>query len=136
MERINHLAVILAALAFFILGFLWYALLFGSTWAKLANYTPHMGFNPIVMIATFVLDLIMAYVIAIALGKSANTTAKDGLQFGLFMSLGLIAAFMLIGYLNTEKPFGLWLIDAGYGVVGIALMGTIIGGWKKRSAAS
>jgi hypothetical protein len=135
MERINHLAVILAAVAFFILGFVWYALLFGSMWSKLANYTPHStGLNPMVMVATFVLDLIMAYIIGIALAKAADTTAKDGIQFGLFMSLGLVAAFMLIGYLNTDKPFALWLIDAGYGVVGITLMSAIIGGWKKRAA--
>ncbi len=137
MERINHVAVLVATLAFFILGFVWYALLFGPMWVKLANVTAHSsGFNPRVMIATFVLDLIMAYVIGIALSKSADNTARDGMQFGLFMSLGLVASFMLIGYLNTEKPFALWLIDAGYGIVGITLMGAIIGGWKKKPASS
>jgi hypothetical protein len=34
-------------------------------------------------------------------------------------------------YLFEQRPFKLWLIDAGYQVVNFAAMGAVIGAWPR-----
>ncbi|GAC1392190.1 MAG: DUF1761 domain-containing protein [Vulcanimicrobiaceae bacterium] len=132
MQRINHLAVIAAAVVYFLFGYIWYSLLFGGMWRSLEGMTATSSMPaPSILIGTFVLGLIIAYIMAIALGKAADNTAAEGMQFGLFMSIGLVATAMLIMSLNEGKPMALWAINAGYFVIGITIMGAIIGGWKK-----
>ena len=133
--RINHLAVIVAAVVFFLFGWVWYAMLFGNMYAalmgvKATGQMPSVG----VLIGTFVIGLFIAYIIAIALGKGGEQTAADGIKFGLFMSIGLIASTMLIGAINGGMPLGIWEINSGWAVIGIAIMSAIIGGWKTRVA--
>lgn len=136
MERINHLAVFVAAIVFFLFGFVWYTLLFGKLWAQLSGVPAgSMTPNIAVLIGTFVIGWFIAYICAIALGKAADNTAKDGLQFGLFMSIGLVASTMLIGALNSAQPLALWAINAGYVVVGITIISAIVAAWRSRTPA-
>lgn len=133
--RINHLAVVVAAVVFFLFGWLWYSILFGNMYAalmgaKAAGPMPSVS----VLIGTFLIGWFIAYIIAVALGKGGENTAADGIKFGLFMSIGLVASTMLIGAINGGMPLGVWLINSGWAVIGIAIMSAIIGGWKSRVA--
>ena len=135
MERVNHLAVLVAAVVFFIFGYVWYGVLFANMYASLMG-KPATGAMPAVgaLIGVFVVGWVIAYVIAIALGKSADNTAADGIKFGVFMSIGFIATTMLISALTGGMPYGVWAINSAWAVIGIAIMSAIIGGWKKPAA--
>ncbi|GAC1613937.1 MAG: hypothetical protein NVS9B12_14980 [Vulcanimicrobiaceae bacterium] len=133
MERINHVAVITAAVAFFLLGWIWYTV-FKSAWMFFNNITVSMA-SPTILIGMFVIGLVMAYIVAIALSKSPDNTATDGMSFGLFMGVGLVATAMLMDFISEARPLGLWAIDAGYIVVGLAVMGAIVAGWKRPGPA-
>jgi hypothetical protein len=137
-DRINHLAVWVAAIAYFVFGWVWYAMLFSGPWMALNNKTvANMQGTAAMYVESFVLGLILAYAAAIALGRRPeDQTLQQGVSFALFMGVALYATQTLNQTLYEGKPIALWLIDAGYVVVGFAIIGAIVGAWRKRSAAA
>ncbi|MDQ6767549.1 MAG: DUF1761 domain-containing protein [Candidatus Eremiobacteraeota bacterium] len=135
-NKINHLAVFVAAIVFFLWGWLWYTI-FGNQWLALvgkaaASMTP----SPAPYVVGFLMALVLAYGTAIALADSDRPGAAHGVSFGIFMGVIFYASTMLTGYLFEGRPLGLWLINAGYGLTGFALVGAIVGGWRKRAVAA
>ena len=134
-NRINHLAVFVAAVVFFAWGALWFTAL-GGIWAGLIGHLPGNP-SPAPFIISFVMGWIVSYVVAIALTRHPeDQTARQGVGFGLFTGIGLYATMLLNQFTFEQRPFALWLIDAGYAVIGFAIVGAIVGGWKKRARAS
>lgn len=131
---INYLAVFLAALAAFFLGFLWYTIIFAKPWQELIGMgskgkgkastqdTPNLGR---LLGGSFVLELIMAFTFAMFMGRGAG--AMTGLGYGLVAGLGWVGLAFGVNYLFEGKPFKLWLINAGYNTLVFAVMGLIIG---------
>lgn len=123
---INPLAVGVAALATFLIGGLWYSLLFAKRWQKESGVTDEQlkSGAPRIFLGSFLLSLVMAASLAAFIGK-------EGLVFGIFAGsaagLTWIAAAFGINYLFERKGFILWLINAGYNVVTFTVMGAIIG---------
>jgi hypothetical protein len=133
--RINHLAVWVAAIVYFLFGWLWYTL-FATQWMALMGRTAAQtqGVLP-VYVMSFVLGLILAYATGIALSRHPeDQTLQQGVSFAIFMGLALFATQTLTQALYEQKPIALWLIDVGYVLVGFAIIGAIVGGWKARAA--
>ena len=136
MNRINHAAAIVGAVAYFVWGSIWF-MVFGKQWLALLNRAPGVmpgGTTPYVI--AVLMALVLSYGTAIALSHNDERTAAHGVQFGIFMGIAFVASNMLTGFEYEGRPIGLWLIDAGYVVIGMAIVGAIIGGWKKRPAAA
>ena len=124
--------MLVSAVAYYLLGRLWYGPLFGGTWSALVHPPPAAtASDPVPLIVAAAVSLVLAYVTAIALAARDDRTAGDGARFGLLMGLGLVAATMLEYYLYEGLPVTLWLINAGYVVVGLVMVGAIVGGWKR-----
>ena len=138
---INHLAVIVAAIAYFVWQGIWYTV-FGNQWLALVGWTsgPNaraaMGSTPIPYIVGFIMALILAYITAVALADSTQPTAAHGAQFALFMGIGIFATILLTEYVFERRPLGLWLMNAAIPVTGFAIVGAIIGGWRSRARAT
>ena len=131
-DRINHLAVWVAAIVYYLFGSLWYAV-FAVTWHALANLSPAAPVGAASYIGSFITGLILAYATAMALTRRAeDQTVPQGVSFALFMGIALYASQTFNQVLFGTRPFALWLIDTGYVVVGFAIVGAIVGGWKKR----
>jgi len=130
---INHLAAIVAAVAYFALGSVWYTVLFGMAWkAAIEKTPPAMSATPFIIGG--VTSLVLAYVIAIALKDTSHPQpARHGVEFGVFMGLGVYATQLLMDYSYAGRPLTLWAIDAFYVVIGMAIMGAIIGGWRSKA---
>ncbi len=127
--EINYLAVFLAALSAFFLGFLWYSVIFAKPWQKLigmknesAAGTPNLGR---LLLGSFILEIIMAFNLAAFIGPEADWIF--GLGAGLAAGLGWVSLAYGVTYMFEGKPFKLWLIHAGYNTVVFAVMGLIIG---------
>jgi len=130
---LNHLAVVVAAVAYFVWGAIWFTI-FGSQWDAMTGVTSMGGASPTVFIISFLLGLVLAYVIAIALRDSTNPNmVRHGIEFAVFMGVGIWMTQLLNIFLYEHRPIGLWLIDGFYVVIGMAIMGAIIGGWRKRA---
>src|SRR5438270_12788431 len=137
MARVNHLAVIVAAIVYWLLGWLWYTI-FKGPWVTFTGLTPaqmNAGATPYVV--SIVVAILVAYVVAIALADTTNPNpARHGIEFGLFFGIGLIMLTGLTTYTYEARPLGLLAIDTGYHAVGLAVMGGIIGAWRSRTAAA
>lgn len=128
--EINYVAVLLAALTAFFLGYFWYSVIFTKPWQKLIGMksaggkveTPNLGK---LLIGSFILELIMAFNLAAFIGKDADW--MFGLGAGLAAGLGWVSLAFGVNYMFEGKPFKLWLINASYNTVVFALMGLIIG---------
>ena len=130
--KINHVAVVAAAVAFYAWSTVWF-LLFSHQWQTFTGKSA-AGFAPSTYIVSFVISLVLAYVVAIALADSDNPNmVRHGIEFGVFMSVGIWATNLFALSLYEGRPYGLWAIDAFQVIIGMAIMGAIIGALRKRA---
>jgi len=128
--QVNWLAIIASAAATFLIGGLWYSpVLFYKPWVRLNGYTetttPKAGGR--VFVLSFLAQLIAAANLAFFVA---------GEPFGLVVAaaaavgVGWVAMSFGVTYLFEQRPFALWMINAGYHVVSFLVMGLIIGAWR------
>ena len=124
---INILAVVVAAIAQFVLGWVWYSPgVFGKQWATAQGGKEPPPPSP--KLALFLIGaLIAAGVIATVYGWAGGDGLLDGLVVGVVLSLFLLIFHTLEGLVMGGRSMSYVLIQDGYTLVGYALMGTIIG---------
>lgn len=133
----NEWAVLVAAVVSMVLGMIWYSKpVFGKVWAKASGMTPKkMEEAKKGMILSFVLGfvatLITAYVLALFLGYLEAATILLGLVTGFLFWLGFIATTLLGMVLWEGKTVRLYIINAGFQLVSMVVMGGIIAGWPR-----
>ncbi len=131
--QVNYLAVFLAAIAAMTIGFLWYSpFLFGKVWIGLAGMSEQTlkeakkkGMTK-TCAAAFVNNLLMGFVLATILYLTAVPTPLDAVLITLIVWAGFVMTVLLGGVLWEGKPFKLYLINAGYYLVGMMVMSLII----------
>lgn len=131
MESINYLAVIVAALSAFVIGGLWYSVLFSKAWMVENGFDEEKlksGNMGMIFGGAFILSLIISFVFVLFLGpeRDAMFGASAGFMAGLFW----VATAMGITYLFERKSLKLFLINAGYHVVTFTVIGFILGLWR------
>lgn len=133
---INYVAVIVAALATFFIGALWYSpLLFAKQWMKAHGYTEEKlkEMQKTAMpayVVSLVCYLVMAYVLAMFIGAMNIASAKGGMWMGFFAWLGFAATLGLTANMFSDKKLATYFIDAGYQLVYLLVMGAILGAWR------
>ncbi len=132
---INYFAVLVAAAAMIVLGFAWYGPLFGKEWARLSGLTmgPDTKPKPMTMVLMVATTLLMSFALAHSLifaSAYLNTSGiAAGLQAGIWSWLGFIVPVTLSVVLWDGKPWKLWIINSGYYLVGLCIMGVILSLW-------
>lgn len=139
---INYVAVVVAAVANMMLGFIWYGPLFGKQWVSLMGWSEaelkagqeqmqKEGWKTYV--PQFIGSLIMSYILAhyfIFASTYTNTFGVlGGFMVGFWSWLGFVAPVMLGSVLWDGKPWKLFPLQSGYYLVGLLIMGAIIGSW-------
>lgn len=135
-SELNLVAVLVAAVAYFALGALWYSpALFGKLWMRAIGKT-HDELQGSWMhyaaagLASVVAAFVLAYVIALGgLLELTVATAAAGAMMGILVWVGFVGTTMGTSYLFGGRGRVLFLIDASYHLVGFFVMGGIIGGW-------
>jgi hypothetical protein len=128
--HVHWLAVVVAAVAGFPLGALWYGLMFGTAWMRETGITKERAGQanmPRIYAVTLVLNLLIATSLAMFIGPRASL--MDGLFAGYMAGLTFVAAAFGVSYLFEFRSLKLWAINAGYQVVVFSVMGTILGAW-------
>lgn len=128
--EINWLSVLIAGISTFVIGGLWYGPLFGKAWMKEFGFTQEQlkSRKPAVVFGvSFLLMLIAAVNLAMFIGPQADFSY--GMTAGFFAGLGWVAMLLGVIYLFEMRSFKAWLINAGYCIVSLTTMGTIIGAW-------
>ena len=128
LSDLNLVAIFVAAAVTFLLGGLWYSpLLFAKAWMREAGLSEAQT-RQANMARTFGLSglaaLVMAFNLAAFLGPAST------LAFGVFAGFDWVAMSLGVIYLFEQRSLKLWLINSGYQVLSLTLMGAILGAWK------
>lgn len=131
LSQINFLAVLVAAVSFFIIGGLWYSpLLFAGAWMKenkLSEDTIREFNRGRIFGLSFILSLIISLNLAAFLGPESGILW--GITAGALAGIGWVAASLGIIYLFEGKSLKLFFINAGYLVISFIVAGAILGTW-------
>jgi hypothetical protein len=131
-STLNYPAILVAALSGFMLGAVWYSpILFANAWLKgagLSNEEVQKGNKAKIFGSTFVLFLIMAFVLALFVNHG-NANAAWGAGVGFHAGLLTFSA-IAIHSLFELKGWKLILINGGYSMVSLIIMGAILGAWR------
>lgn len=129
--QFNLPAVIVAALAGFLIGGIWYSPIgFERAWmaeAGISEAQTRQASMAKVFGLSMLASLVMAFNLAAFLG--AKATLGFGLFAGFAAGLGWVAMSLGVIYLFEQRSLKLWLINSGYQVLAYTLMGGILGAW-------
>ena len=130
---INVWAVLVAALANFLIGGLWYSpALVGKAWMRANGFSAadlKKGSPTVIFGVAFVFCLIMAANLAAFL-NSPETTLGFAVLAGVAAGLGWAAMGLGVVALFERRPWSYILINGGYLTVSFAAMGAILGVWR------
>jgi len=138
--RINYLAVLVAAIAHFLVGGLWYGLLFGNKFVELIGWSPEKlqqmeSHNPTKeMVLAFLLAVILVFVMAHFIQYTRARTVFEGIQTAFLLWLGFVATTQFATVMFEERNLGLYLLNVGYQLVACLIAGVILVLWKPRGA--
>lgn len=131
---INWLAVLVAALAYFVVGALWYAPLFGKTWVKhhkIDVNDPEMKKGVAgTFVSSFLLMIVTCIGLAILISRMELTELMSGVKLGLLTGIFFSMTSISITYLYLKKPAALHFIEGLYHVVGQIVAAIIICLWQ------
>jgi sterol desaturase/sphingolipid hydroxylase (fatty acid hydroxylase superfamily) len=130
--------VLIAALAAFAVGGAWYSpALFANAWMAGHGYSPEKmaamrATNPPArtMGMTLVCQLIMAGTLELLMSWLRISGVKPGIGFAVLIWFGLVATVTMIANVFSDKPMRVYLIDSGYQLVALVIMGGVLGGWR------
>ena len=135
-SHLNWWAILVATVAYFILGALWYSkALFGTKWAgliKLDMNNPNLkkGMGKM-MASTFALILIVCFGLSVVIHMvNFEDNYLYGIKLGLLTGLAFASTAVSINYVYENKPTNLYLINCGYHVIGHVLAATILVMWR------
>ncbi|HMD44036.1 MAG TPA: DUF1761 domain-containing protein [Candidatus Acidoferrum sp.] len=134
--KTNYLAVFVAALAYWILGAVWYGVLFNKPWMALEQMTIEkaQSMSPVIpYIVSFLLELLIAYAVAqLCIWRNANTASR-GASIGVLVWIGFVGPISFMNYMFEMRSYTLFAINEFYPLAGLILMGAILGAWKKKT---
>ena len=130
---VTYTSVLLAAVASFIIGALWYGPIFGKKWMKLSGMTAKdvkaakkKGMGKLYFI-NFIGTLITAYVLGVFLGFSNAVTVAEATMVAFWAWLGFFASTTLLGSVLWEnRPIGLYVLNAGYWLVNLIVIAIVV----------
>ena len=134
LSDLNWLAVIVATLAYFALGAVWYAPpVFGNQWMKAAGTSMEgEGPGPAIYVAPLVFCFLATLANAMLAVATGSNSVSDGVVLGLVVSVGYgVSLLGVTAVFESNKPDAVtWgAITAGYHVVGLLVSAIIVSAW-------
>jgi len=132
LHNFNHWAILVSAVI--LLGAVWYSpALFAKPWMAMVKLDPAQKNSKSMitgMISSFVLDIVLAFVLDHVVQWSGADTFGLGALVGFIMWLGFIAAPALPQGIYEGRPFKLFAINTGYMLIGLMILGGVLAVWK------
>ncbi len=139
MLPINLMAVIVAAIAAFIIGFLFHGPLTGKLWMKLADIHPtgNEKFADMIpqMLWNLLANFVTAYVLAVIylFASTSSFTGGPGVWTGITSAIWVWVGFLVtsssIEVIWMKRSVKLWLFECVCSLVSMIAMGAIIASW-------
>lgn len=133
-SNLPWLHIVVAGIAYFALGAIWYSFIFKNAWIKSSGVNvndPNMKKGVAqTMLASLVLMIVASLGIAIFLSRVGVSSWMTGAKVGLVAGVCFSATSVCISYLYEKRPWMLHFINAGYNVAGCVVAGIILAIWK------
>jgi hypothetical protein len=132
---INYLAVLIAALAGFGFGALYYMTL-SKPWMNAIGWTPEQqaaktksefNSNRAPFLIAIVANLVIAWVLAGVIAHMGPVTIRSGMISGAFVWLGFVITTLAVNYAFGGRNPMLTLIDGGHWLGVLLIMGAVVG---------
>ena len=132
MENINIPAILVAAVATFVIGGFWYSpALFHGAWMRANRFAEadvSTGNTGLIFGLAFLFAVVMSFNLAMFLDAPGTTMAWGATAGGLasiwvLLGIGTVALF-------ERRPATYTLVNGGYWVVSLIVMGAILGAWR------
>lgn len=131
---VNYLAVLLAALSSFVVGFIWYSKpVFGTVWANMVKLTEAQQKKGMAraMAFSFVAALLMAYIVAhvafLSNSYFGNSFLQDSLSTAFWLGIGVAATTIVTHDAFEQRRMKLTAINIGNQLATVLTMGLVIG---------
>jgi biotin transporter BioY len=130
------LPILCAGAAYFVLGFVWYSLLFGKIWAaEQLRHCGGAGTGPAkrefvgMLLANFVSNLVASAAIACLLRRMGIGDLPTALKLGAGLAAGFSITTLTIVHVWEKKSTKVWMIDASYHLIGCMIAAAILVSW-------
>ncbi len=136
-QKINHLAVWILAVLHFVIGGLWYGVLFKDKWLELMGKTEEY-FQP-ASVNPFILAIAAAILACYAMAWLFRALNVCCALKGLRIAVIIWFVFLLLPHLTKSgfsmTGYHLALLSSGDQLVAYALTGLVLGGWRKKASS-
>lgn len=137
-QSVNYPAVIVSAVAHFVLGAIWFTIL-QKPWlaaiGKTMDQLTAQGNATVGYVVAFVSNLVMAWILARMMIATGRTTVAGGMALAGLLWAGFTATTMATAFVFEARTPEAFAIIAGYPLIGMLVMGAILGAWKKKQRA-
>lgn len=126
----NWLAIIVAAIAIYAIGFIIYGAVFSGLWMKLSGYTkeqlqPHMW----KMAISWIMPILTAIGLALVLKSAGVTNLATGIVISLQVWFFIVLSTRLYSFVYSPEKPSLLVMDAIHLLLGLLAAGAIISAW-------
>ncbi|MEZ5777053.1 MAG: DUF1761 domain-containing protein [Paracoccaceae bacterium] len=125
-------AVLVAAIAGFACGAVWYMSL-AKPWMQAAGIPtdaegkPAGGANPMPFLVAGIAMILVAGMMRHIFARSGIASPMGGLTAGLGIGAFFITPWMAMNYAYAMRPWKLTVLDAGYAIIGCGAIGLVLG---------
>jgi len=136
LSTLNIWAVLVAGIAFWLTGALWFSVIFGNMWATdlekhgVIIKEPTSAELRTKLILNLVYNIITALGVAYIVYATGSGTVISALKLGLASGIGFSFCSIGISALWESRSNKLLLIDAGHPILGIIICFIILSLWK------
>jgi hypothetical protein len=135
--QLNWLAVIVAAVVYFVIGAAWFApAVFGRPWMAAIGFDesrPRPEMNPMSYAGPAAFYLIASIATGLLAAATGTDTLGEGAILGLVVGVGyalVVTATDAVFDPNKPRPWTWFAISGAYHVVSLVIVGMIIGAWR------
>ncbi len=135
--RHNYLAILVAAIAYFVVQALWFTL-FLDRWlagiGRTRQWLMATGMSPALQYGTaFVCAVLMAIALSCVTQLTGEQTAARGVLCGALLWLGFVATSWAAEYVFEVRTLTTYFINTAITLIGMVIIRAIVGGWRAKS---
>jgi hypothetical protein len=130
LPQVNILAVVVAAIAVFVTGGLYWAVV-APAWSRRLGTPPEEARpTPGQFGIAFVTRVVVAYVLAVFAGWAGAREAGAGVEIGFLAWLGFVVTLAIGQAAFERRPWQVVAVALPESLIGYVLMGAIVGAWR------
>lgn len=137
LSQLNWLAVIVATVAYFALGALWYSpVAFGRPWQRAIGWDEAQqqgGASPMIYAGPAVFALVSTIATAMLANATGSTDVGTGVVLGLVVGVGYglaLTAYEALFAPNRPQPWVWFSITGAYHLVGLLIVAVVVSAWR------